>query len=118
MEPEEEQLQQKKVFNLKSDANLPMGVAPMIAKKAFEVEVHLEKQGDGILVAQGGDAHGWNLFMHEGMVHFTIRLGGKVETGQGQRETGGPRNGDFPQSWIPGERSICIRKIGNSEAGK
>ena len=78
----------KKVFNLKSDANLPMGVAPMIAKKAFEVEVHLEKQGDGILVAQGGDAHGWNLFMHEGMVHFTIRLGGKVETVRASEKLG------------------------------
>ena len=69
----------KKVFNLKPDANLPMGVAPMIAKKAFEVEVQLEKQGDGILVAQGGDAHGWNLFMNKGFAQFTVRLGGKVE---------------------------------------
>ena len=69
----------KKVFNLKPDANLPMGVAPMIAKKAFEVEVQLEKLGDGILVAQGGDAHGWNLFMNKGFAQFTVRLGGKVE---------------------------------------
>ena len=69
----------KKVFNLKSDANLPMRVAPMVAKKAFEVDVQLEKQGDGILVAQGGDAHGWNLFMNKGFAQFTVRLGGKVE---------------------------------------
>jgi arylsulfatase len=69
----------KKVFNLESDANLAMGVAPMIAKKAFEVEVQLEKQGNGILVAQGGDAHGWNLFMNKGFAQFTIRVGGKVE---------------------------------------
>ena len=69
----------KKVFNLKPDANLPMGDAPMVAKKAFEVEVQLEKQGDGILVAQGGDAHGWNLFMNQGFAQFTVRLEGKVE---------------------------------------
>jgi len=69
----------KKVFNLKPDANLPMGLAPMVAKKAFEVEVQLEKQGDGILVAQGGDAHGWNLFMNKGFAQFTVRIGGKVE---------------------------------------
>jgi arylsulfatase len=69
----------KKVFNLKPDANLPMGLAPMVAKKAFEVEVQLEKQGDGILVAQGGDAHGWNLSMNKGFAQFTVRLGGKVE---------------------------------------
>lgn len=69
----------KKVFNLKPEANLPIGLAPMVAKKAFEVEVQLEKQGDGILVAQGGDAHGWNLFMNKGFAQFTVRLGGKVE---------------------------------------
>ena len=34
----------KKVFNLAPDANLPMGDSPMIAKKAFEVEVQIEKQ--------------------------------------------------------------------------
>ena len=52
----------------------------MIAKKAFEVEVQIEKQGNGILVAQGGDAHGWGISIENGISKFFVCLGGKVET--------------------------------------
>jgi arylsulfatase len=72
-------LSKKKVFTLKPDANLPMGLAPMIAQKAFDVEVQIEKMGNGILVAQGGDAHGWVLTLKDGILHFFIRLNGKME---------------------------------------
>ncbi|HAD20902.1 MAG TPA: arylsulfatase [Opitutae bacterium] len=70
----------KKVFNLAPDANLPMGDSPMIAKKAFEVEVQIEKQGNGILVAQGGDAHGWGLSIENKVLRFFVRLNGKMES--------------------------------------
>jgi len=70
----------KKVFNLESDANLPSGVAPMVAKKAFEVEIQMGKQGNGILVAQGGDAHGWALSIENKVLRFFIRLNGKMES--------------------------------------
>jgi arylsulfatase len=70
----------KKVFNLEPDANLPMGVSPMIAKKAFEVEIQMEKQGNGILVAQGGDAHGWGLSIENKVLRFFVRLNGKLES--------------------------------------
>jgi arylsulfatase len=56
-----------------------MGVAPMIAQKSFDVEVQIEKMGNGILVAQGGDAHGWALTLKDGILHFFIRLNGKME---------------------------------------
>lgn len=72
-------LSKKKVFTLKPDANLPIGLAPMIAQKAFDVEVQIEKMGNGILVAQGGDAHGWVLALKDGILHFFIRLNGKME---------------------------------------
>jgi arylsulfatase len=52
----------------------------MIAKKPFEVEVHFEKQGEGVLVAQGGDTHGWVLFVKDNIAHFSLSLGGKIET--------------------------------------
>ena len=52
----------------------------MIAKKSFEVEVQIEKQGNGILVAQGGDAHGWGFSIEDGISKFFVCLGGKVET--------------------------------------
>ena len=52
----------------------------MIAKKAFEVEVQIEKLGNGILVAQGGDAHGWGFSIENGISKFFVCLSGKVET--------------------------------------
>jgi len=70
----------KKVFNLEPDANLPSGVAPMVAKKAFEVEIQMGKQGNGILVAQGGDAHGWALSIENKVLRFFVRLNGKMES--------------------------------------
>ena len=70
----------KKVFNLEPDSNLPSGVAPMVAKKAFEVEVQMGKHGNGILVAQGGDAHGWGLSLEKKVLRFFIRLNGKIES--------------------------------------
>ena len=73
-------LSKKKAFHLKPDANLPMGTSPMIAQKAFEVEVRIEKPGNGILVAQGGDAHGWGLSLENGILRFFVCLNGKVET--------------------------------------
>jgi len=70
----------KKAFNLEPDANLPSGVAPMVAKKAFEVEIQMGKQGNGILVAQGGDAHGWALSIENKVLRFFVRLNGKMES--------------------------------------
>ena len=70
----------KKAYSLQHDANLGQDQAPMIAKKAFEVEVQIEKQGDGVLVAQGGDTHGWVLFLKNDFPHFALTLGGKIET--------------------------------------
>jgi len=70
----------KKTFNLDANANLTKELSPMIRKKSFEVEVHIEKQGEGILVAQGGDTHGWVLFVRDNFAHFSLSLGGKIET--------------------------------------
>jgi arylsulfatase len=73
-------LSKKKTFTLKPDTDLPMDIAPMIAKKAFNVEVYIEKMGNGILVAQGGDAHGWGLSIEDGISKLFVCLDGKVET--------------------------------------
>ena len=78
----------KKVFNLEPDANLPSGVAPMVAKKAFEVEIQMGKQGNGILVAQGGDAHGWALSIENKVLRFFIRLNGKMESVDADQKLG------------------------------
>ena len=78
----------KKVFNLEPDANLPSGVAPMVAKKAFEVEIQIGKQGNGILVAQGGDAHGWALSIENKVLRFFVRLNGKMESVDADQKLG------------------------------
>ncbi len=70
----------KKAFTLTAGTNLTKELSPMIAKKPFAVEVHIEKQGEGVLVAQGGDTHGWVLFVEDNIVHFSLSLGGKIET--------------------------------------
>ena len=76
----------KKAFNLDANTNLTKELSPMIRKRPFEVEVHIEKQGEGILVAQGGDTHGWALFIRDNVVHFTLSLGGKIETIKADKE--------------------------------
>ena len=76
----------KKAFNLDANTNLTKELSPMIRKRPFEVEVHIEKQGEGILVAQGGDTHGWALFIIDNVVHFTLSLGGKIETIKADKE--------------------------------
>ena len=65
---------------MNAGTNLTKELSPMIAKKPFEVEVHIEKQGEGVLVAQGGDTHGWVLFIKNNIAHFSLSLGGKIET--------------------------------------
>ena len=70
----------KKAFNLDAGCQPDQGICPDDSKKAFEVEVHIEKQGEGILVAQGGDTHGWVLFVRDNFAHFSPSLGGKIET--------------------------------------
>ena len=69
----------KKTFNLEHNSNLSQDQSPMIAKKAFEIEVLLKKIGNGILVAQGGDAHGWGLSIENRILQFFVCLGGKIE---------------------------------------
>ena len=44
------------------------------------MEVQMGKHGEGVLVAQGGDTHGWVLFVKNNILHFSLSLGGKVET--------------------------------------
>ena len=67
----------KKIFNLKEKDLLDMENAPMIANKAFEVEAQYQGEGDGVLVAQGGDAHGWVLYLEDDRLHFGVCRNGK-----------------------------------------
>ena len=104
----------KKVFNLEPDANLPSGVAPMVAKKAFEVEIQMGKQGNGILVAQGGDAHGWALSIEHKVLRFFIRLNGKMESVAADQKLGDKEMKIQAILHASGEVELCAgkRKLG------
>jgi len=64
----------KKRFELKAGAVLSQNAAPYVKGKAFSITVTIDKPAaDGVLVAQGGSAHGYSLYMTEGRPAVAIR---------------------------------------------
>ena len=75
-------------FQLQPDADLPGRESPSVAGRAFVVQVDVEKPGsEGVLVAQGGDAHGFALYVKEGRLHFAVNRGGKLSVVTDERAT-------------------------------
>jgi arylsulfatase len=69
----------RKRFELLADADLPRAESPDIGGRPFAVEVDVAAVGaEGVLVAQGGDQHGFVLFVRSGQLHFGINRGGKL----------------------------------------
>ena len=94
-------LSKKKKFQLTGDASLDRSQAPNIAGKAFQVELSVEKAGDkGVLIAQGGSAIGYALYLQGGKLHFVTRRGGKLSREEGKAPVTGlitltlAKNGD------------------------
>ena len=73
-------------FDLKQGDNLPKGRAPQIGGRAFTVSVEVtEFARDGVLVAQGGSAVGFSLYLKEGVPIFAVREDGGIHTVQGDK---------------------------------
>jgi len=94
-------LSKKKKFQLTGGASLDRSKAPNIAGKAFQVELSIEKAGDsGVLIAQGGSAIGYALYLQDGKLHFAARRGGKLSQEAGMAPSTGlvtltlAKNGD------------------------
>lgn len=69
----------QKKFALKSGQSLPSEDAPFVQRKAFSIKATVSKLGDsGAIVAQGGDAHGYALYVEDGSVFFCTCHNGKV----------------------------------------
>jgi arylsulfatase A-like enzyme len=69
----------QKRFELQAGANLGQAAAPYVVKKQIAIVVVLEKPGSqGVIVAQGGTAHGYSLYLHEGLLEFATRHSGKL----------------------------------------
>jgi arylsulfatase A-like enzyme len=62
------------LFELKQGDDLQAGQVPQIAHKAIAIEANITKSADeGVIVAQGGLAVGYSLFIRDGHANFAIR---------------------------------------------
>lgn len=68
-------------FELKSGDELPKGKAPKAANKPLSIAVTVsESSPDGVLVAHGGSAHGYSLYVKSGKLTFAVRRRNQVST--------------------------------------
>src|SRR4030095_5205549 len=69
-------------FVLKTGDHLDRSDAPAIARRACRVTANFSggPMDSGVIVAQGGSAHGYSLFISEGFLHFAVRSRGGIAT--------------------------------------
>jgi arylsulfatase A-like enzyme len=69
----------QRTFSLKPGANLSAEEGPFVENRPIRIEVELNRAGtDGVLVAQGGSAEGFSLYVKDGILTFATRRGGKL----------------------------------------
>ena len=80
--PAKEELNRKqKQFELEKGANLGKAKAPVITEKDLHIRGDFSYRGtDGVLIAQGGTAWGYALYVRKGRLEFAIRLSGELKT--------------------------------------
>jgi len=65
----------------KSGDTLPSAQAPNIADKELEISADIEPAGkEGVVVAQGGTARGYAVYLTQGKLAFAVREGGNLTT--------------------------------------
>lgn len=68
-------------FNLKMGDHLARPEAPAISGRAFTVTARFDaRQPNGVIVAQGGTAQGFTLFLKDGKLTFLVRTGTDTAT--------------------------------------
>lgn len=70
----------KRRFDLKPGDTLPKSDAPQIKGRGFTIDAEFttDKETAGVIVAQGGVAHGYALYVASGTLHFAVRRGGEL----------------------------------------
>ena len=68
----------QKVFELKRGDNLVDADAPDIEGKGLTIRASITIEGDGVIVAQGGNRHGVALYVREGKLEFALRRDGEI----------------------------------------
>lgn len=70
----------KKSFQLKKDSDLAGNQSPNVNNRTFTLKGSVEVKGpDGVIVAQGGTAHGYALYLRDNHLHFAVRRDGDLE---------------------------------------
>lgn len=70
----------KKEFHLKHGDELDQASSPRIARRSFHIEAAVEsREGDGVLVSQGGSRVGYSLYVNDGRPVFAMRNHGVLQ---------------------------------------
>lgn len=76
--PRKQQYNKKqKSFTFRQGDHLDASEAPYIQGKAFTITAEVMRWGDGVIVAQGGTAHGFALYVKDGKLTFSTRIDGQ-----------------------------------------
>ena len=70
----------QKSFSFKSGANFSTDKGPFVQGRSIRIQADLNSTGDGVIVAQGGSAEGYSLYIKDGQLVFSTRIGGKLST--------------------------------------
>lgn len=66
-------------FSLKHGDSLDQSKAPNVVDRDFIAEIVLSKGfRSGVIVSQGGTAHGWSIYLEDGQLRFSSRVLGKL----------------------------------------
>ncbi len=73
-------LSKKKKFQLKTGTDLPKEKSPVINGKSFTIKGNIDvTSNDGVIIAQGGTAHGFSIYLKDRKLQFASRIDGKIE---------------------------------------
>ena len=73
-----EKFSDKRRFELSPGQDLPRAQAPYVVGKPLTITVEIRSLGDGVILAQGGSAHGYALYLQGNRVHFAVRRNNKL----------------------------------------
>lgn len=91
-EVDEAALPVRKQFELDQGDDLSRNQAPRLADQAFTITAEItELAPDGVILAQGGSAHGVALYLKEGRLTFAIRRNGTLSRVTAPEPLTGPR---------------------------
>ncbi len=79
-------------FVLKSGEHLARDKSPAIAGRAFTITAKFDPGNakNGVIVAQGGNAHGYTLYLADGKLTFLVRSAGEVASVTTSAAVSGP----------------------------